>query len=389
MATTIGEFFEQIPDPRVERTRKHELVEIIVISVLATICGADSWHDIADFGREREDLLRGSLKLPHGIPAPDTFRRVFAALDVEAFGEAFAVWTRSLCETTKGKLIALDGKTLRGSFTAAAKQDARHVVSAWVGENHIVLGQVSTDAKSNEITAIPKLLDMLDVRGATITIDAMGCQKKIVEKIREKGADYAIGVKDNQPTLRKEVEAAFTTLEISGEDVPKHGIYESKNKGHGRKETRRVTAIDADGWLSAEVSTSWSSLKSIVRVESNRSVKGKTTSETRYYVSSLPPHAEVIGRAIREHWGIENGQHWTLDMAFDEDRSRTRRKNAPDNLALLRRIALNILKQASNKSSNGKHLSVRSKRLKAGWSDRYLEELLRMVGSYQDGDKVG
>ncbi len=386
--TEIGEFFQGIPDPRVERTRKHDLVEIIVMSVLATICAADTWRDVADFAREREDLLRGTLSLPNGIPSPDTFRRVFTALDPVAFNAAFTEWTKTLCQTTDGKLIALDGKTLRGSFTTPGKQDARHIVSAWVGENRVVLGQVSTDAKSNEITAIPKLLDMLDIKGATITIDAMGCQKKIVRKIVDRGGDYVVAVKDNQPTLSSAVEAAFATLDIADGDLPTHGVHDSTNRGHGRTERRRVTAIDASGWLSEDLAANWAGLHTLVRVESQRTLNGHTAEESRLYISSAKADAATLGTAIREHWGIENSQHWTLDMAFDEDRSRTRKKNAPDNQALLRRIALNILKQASNKS-RGKHLSVKGKRLKAAWSDRYLGELLQMVGGYRDGDNVG
>ena len=373
MAPVMVSFFAEIPDPRVERTRRHDLVEIIVIAILATICGADHWEEMEQFAREREDLLRSVVELKHGIPSFHTFRRVFAAMEVDAFGRAFIGWTKALCETTEGKLIAVDGKTLRGSFTAKARQDPRHIVSAWVGENRVVLGQVSTEEKSNEITAIPRLLELLDIKGATITIDAMGCQRKIVETIIERGGEYVIAVKDNQPTLRIEVEGAFATAEISEEKLEASAVHETLGKAHGRIERRKVTALSIEDRLT--VSDAWAGLRSIVRVESERTVGAATSHETRYYISSLAPDGAHLGRAIREHWGIENQQHWTLDMAFNEDRARTRKKNGPDNMALLRRIALNFLKQ----DTSSKRASIRGKRLRAGWSDKYLGEVLRAI----------
>ena len=377
---SITVFFADLPDPRVERTRRHDLLDIVVISVLAVICGANHWPEIADFAQTRAKWLGSFLRLPSGIPAVDTFRRVFAALDVEAFNRSFMAWTQSLTETVKGKLVAIDGKTLRGSHTTSEKDDARHIVSAWVGENHIVFGQLATEAKSNEITAIPKLVKMLDLKGATVTIDAMGCQRKIVDAILDKEADYLIAVKDNQPKLREEVEVAFATASITNEKLPPTARHESAEKAHGRHEVRRVWVLEAEDRLSE--AQSWRGLRSLVRVESERTVNGQHSRDDRYYISSVKPDAAMIAKLVRGHWGIENQQHWTLDMAFDEDRNRTRKKNGPDNFALLRRIALNLLKAETSKKR-----SIQRKRLTAGWDAEYLLAVLE-AGARQNTDPL-
>lgn len=378
---SITTFFADLPDPRVERTRRHELVDIIVMSMLAVICGANYWTEIVDFAETRKEWLRSFLRLPSGIPGVDTFRRVFAALDVGAFNRAFIEWTQALTDTVKGKLVAIDGKTLRGSYTTSEKNDARHMVSAWVSENHIVFGQLATEAKSNEIRAIPKLVKMLELKGATVTIDAMGCQHKIVEAIVDKDADYLIAVKDNQPKLREEVEVAFATASITDERLPRTAKHESTEKAHGRHEVRRVLVLEVEGRLSE--AQSWRGLQSLVRVESERTVKGKHSREDRYYISSVKPDAAVIAKLVRGHWGIENQQHWTLDMAFDEDRNRTRKKNGPDNFALLRRIALNLLKAETSTKR-----SIQRKRLTAGWDTQYLLRVLE-AGAQQKADASG
>ena len=367
-------FFGEIEDPRVERTRRHDLVEVIVMAVLGVICNADGWPDIAQFCAVRADWLRTFLELRGGVPSPSTFRRVFAAIDVDAFNAAFMKWTQSLVGSLDGKLLAIDGKTLRGSYSSHGAHDPLHIVSAWVGENQIVFGQVATDAKSNEITAIPKLLEMLDVRGATITIDAMGCQRRIVDTIVERGGHYVIAVKDNQPSLRAAVEAAFATCEIVNERLSENADFESLERGHGRIERRTVRALDILDRLGDR--QDWTALQSIVMVNSERTVRGITSQEARYYISSLPPDAAELARAIRGHWGIENQQHWTLDMTFNEDRSRSRKANAPDNFALLRRIALNLLK-----SEKTKKLSLAGKRKLAGWDTAYLLRVLQAVGT--------
>lgn len=344
------------------------------MAVLGVICNADGWPDIAQFCSIREDWLRTFLHLRSGVPSPSTFRRVFAALNADAFNAAFVNWTRSLVGSLEGKLVAIDGKTLRGSYTNHAAQDPLHIVSAWVAQNQIVFGQVATEAKSNEITAIPKLLEMLDLRGATITIDAMGCQRRIVDTIVGRGANYVIAVKDNQPSLRAEIEAAFATSEIANERLPPSGRYESLERAHGRVEQRCVLALDVAERLGER--QTWTSLRSIVLVDSERTVGGKTSHETRYYISSLPPDAAELAAAIRGHWGIENQQHWTLDMTFNEDRSRSRKGNAPDNFAVLRRIALNLLKLDKSKKA-----SLAGKRKAAGWDTAYLWRVLQAVGS--------
>lgn len=367
-------FFGELEDPRVTRTRRHDLVEIIVMAVLAVICNADGWPDIAHFCSVREPWLRTILRLRHGVPSASTFRRVFMALDAEGFNAAFMRWTQSLVGSLDGKLLAVDGKTLRGSYSSHGAQDPLHLVSAWVAENQIVFGQVATEEKSNEITAIPRLLELLDVRGATITIDAMGCQRRIVDTIVERGGNYVIGVKDNQPSLRAEVEAAFATSEIVNEVLPPSAIFESVDRAHGRSERRVVRALDVVDRLGER--QTWTGLRSLVMVASERTVHGKTSCEDRYFISSLPPDAAKLAAAIRGHWGIENQQHWTLDMTFHEDRCRSRKGNAPDNFAVLRRVALNLLKLDKSKK-----LSLAGKRKAAGWDTAYLLTLLRAAGT--------
>lgn len=376
---SIATFFEDLPDPRVERTRRHLLLDIIVISILAVIAGADSWEEIAHYGHVKQRWLEQFLRLPAGIPSAHTFRRVFTALDVEAFNRCFIEWAKWLVKSTDGKLVAIDGKTLRGSYRQEGKKDMRHIVSAWVGQNHVVFGQLAVEEKSNEITAIPRLIEMLELRGATVTIDAMGCQHKIVDAVIAQEADYLIAVKDNQPKLAEEVETAFATAEITKEQLPPTAKYQTIDTGHGRHEVRTITVLDAAGRLSDE--QEWTGLRSLVRVESERTIKGKRSQEERYYISSATPNAQVLADCVRGHWGIENTQHWTLDVAFDEDRNRTRSKNAPDNFAILRRIALNILKAETSK----KRRSMKLKRHLAGWDDSYLLEVLEACAASAPG----
>lgn len=362
--------FESLEDPRVERTRRHQLIDIVVVSVLAVIAGADGWTDIALYGRTKEAWLRTFLELPNGIPCDDTFRRVWTALDPGQMQACFVRWTQSLAGGADGKLIAIDGKTVRHSFANETGQKPLHLVSAWVDENRMVLGQVATAAKSNEITAIPELLDLVDVKGATVTIDAMGCQKKIAERIVDGGGDYVLAVKDNQPTLHEEIREFF---ELAGGDAARDTYCqqsESVDGGHGRIETRRVTATAELDWLVDK--PAWKGLRSIVMVESERTVGDTTSTERRYYLTTLPPNATLIGERIRGHWGIENQLHWVLDMAFDEDRCRIRRGHAPDNFALLRKIALNLLRLETSCKKG-----LERKRRLAGWDDAYLLKVLQ------------
>ncbi len=370
----ICKHFEDLPDPRVTGRCEHELVDVIVISILAVICDSNGWEDIHEFASVREEWLRGFLRLPNGIPGVDTYRRVFAALDPEAFHRCFLSWARDAVQSTEGKLVAVDGKTVRRSFAKEDDKKALHLVSAWCAENNVVLGQIATHAKSNEITAIPELLELLDLRGATVTIDAMGCQTAIAKKIIDGGADYVLGLKGNQPMLSKDVEQFFTSAQQDDFADTAHDTHETVDGEHGRIEVRRVTASDDIEWL--EGRKRWESMRSIVMVESERTANGKTSTEQRYYLSSLPADAALLGARIRGHWSIENSLHWVLDMAFDEDRCRIRRRNAPDNFALLRKIAVNLLK--SEKTSKR---GIEGKRKKSAWDLSYLLTVLGAAAS--------
>lgn len=370
----IWTHFESLKDPRVERTRRHKLMDIVVISVLAVICYADGWSDIHDFGKAREAWLRSFLELPNGIPCDDTFRRVFAALDPGQFQACFVSWVQSLVGATDGKLVAVDGKTVRHSFAGEEAKGPLHLVSAWVGENQAVLGQLATDSKSNEITAIPQLLELLDLRGATVTIDAMGCQRAIAEKIIDAGADYILALKDNHPTLHQEVVQFFEAAQAETFRDTRCDQDETVDGGHGRIELRRVFASDDIDWLADK--PCWKGLRSVVMVESERSLGDKTSFERRYYLSSLPAEAAQLGERIRGHWGIENQLHWVLDMAFDEDRSRIRRGHGPDNFALLRKIALILLKQEKTLRRG-----VEAKRKRAAWDHDYVLRVLEAAAT--------
>lgn len=349
-----------VPDPRVERTRRHKLVDILVIVMLAMINGAAGWEDIADFAEAREAWLSGFLELPGGVPCADTFRRVFEALDPRVFGACLAELTADLVTDLEGKVVAIDGKTMRGSFDRRTGASPLHVVSAWVAELGLTLGQIVTEEKSNEITAIPELLKTIDVRGATVTIDAMGCQKKIAEAIVDAKADYALALKDNHPGLRQEVEAAFLHPDALGIAKNKLNVCRVENKGHGRREARTVSVIsDVNGLTTAD---DWKKLRSIVKVERKRTVGEKTSTETAYYLSSLKVSAATMGKRIRAHWSIENSLHWSLDVVFAEDQSRIRSRNGAANMTQVRKLALSLLKMEQSRSGK----SVAKKRKIAG-----------------------
>lgn len=362
-----------VPDPRVARTRVHKLVDILVVALLAMINGADGWEDISDFAEVREDWLRGFLELPGGVPCADTFRRVFEAIDPRTFGQCLAKIIADLSAELQGKVVAIDGKTLRGSFDRRRGLSALHVVSAWVAEGGITLGQIVTEEKSNEITAIPELLKTIDVRGATVTLDAMGCQKTIAEAIIDGGADYALALKDNHPTLRAEVEAAFEFPKVSGARKKDIETVRVESKGHGRHEVRRVTVMrNVDCITEAD---DWKGLRSIVMVERERTVGDKSSRETAYYLSSLNVSAAVMEKRIRAHWAIENSLHWTLDVVFGEDKSRIRSRNGAANLTQVRKLALSLLKL--EQSRPGK--SIAKKRKIAGWEPDYAFTVLSMI----------
>lgn len=368
-ALAIQTHFATLEDPRLDRTRLHDLMDIVVIAICAVICGADGWQDIAKYGLAKQEWLSTFLALPNGIPSHDTFRRVFCLLDPSAFHECFQRWIDALSEGLGLKRIAIDGKTMRRSFDRASGKAALHLVSAWATEQHLVLGQVAVDCKSNEITAIPKLLELLDVSGAMVSIDAMGCQKEIAAKIREGGGDYVLSVKDNQPNLLEDIQRCFEKgLDTDFADM-NHSYHQECYRGHGREEKHSVhTILNPTGIRDEEL---WKDLKAITFVFSERQELGKEkTEEARYYIGSRAANAKTYTNSIRSHWGIENGLHWVLDVCFDEDQSRMRTDHSPENMALLRRLALCLLKK------NGRKGSIRGKRLQSGWNDEFLLEVL-------------
>ncbi len=356
-------YFSELTDPRVERNREHLLEEILLIAIAAVLSGAESWNDIALYGEDKREWLKTFLTLPGGIPSHDTFNRVFAALDPEEMERGFVAWVSSIAKLTAGEVVAIDGKTLCGACEAGKKKLV-HMVSAWAEGNGLVLGQRKVDEKSNEITAIPKLLAALELVGAVVAIDAMGCQRAIAEKIIDKKADYILAVKENQQLLLADIKDSFQMLAADAVD-------QQVDCGHGRVETRHCSVL-ADLSL-LEKASEWASLKGLVRIEAERYHKasGKTETEIRYYITSLAPDPARLNRCIRQHWGIENKLHWVLDVGFSEDLDRKRAGHAAQNFSLLNRIALNLLKQEQSLKRG-----VKGKRLKAAWNHAYLLKLL-------------
>lgn len=373
--TSVSEHFASLTDPRVERCRVHPLMEVVTIALCGVICGADDWVSIEAFGQEKAEFLGTFLRLPGGIPSHDTFGRVFARLDPDEFRRCFLAWVQAVVGEVGAQVVAIDGKTLRGSHDRRAGKHPLQMVSAWATESGLVLGQVATDAKSNEITAIPALLKLLALEGATVTIDAMGCQTAIAAQIVEQGADYVLALKDNHPTMRERVRLAFVDAQnAAGSSLPVGDLTPTvtHDRAHGRAERRRCLAIgDPDYLAFIDPDHRWAGLKSVIRLESTRRVGAETTTEARYYLSSLPADAEHLAQVIRRHWGIENRLHWVLDVIFHEDLSRVRAGHAPENLAIVRHFALNLLRQ--DRSVKG---SVATKRLRAALNQTYLRSLL-------------
>ena len=364
-------YFAELTDPRVERNREHVLEEILLIAVAAVLSGAESWNDMEEYGNAKLDWLQSFLRLPSGIPSHDTFNRVFAALDPDELERGFVAWVGSIARLTAGEVIAIDGKALCGT-RAAGQKTVVHMVSAWANSNNLVLGQRKVDDKSNEITAIPELLDLLTVKGAVVTIDAMGCQKEIARKIVEKEAGYVLALKGNQGTLSDDVELFFAEQKSRRFKDAKVSRHETLEKSHGRIETRRFTSISDIDWLKKR--HDWVGLNSIVMVESTREfVSGKIEQETRFYISSLAADAVRQGDAIRGHWGVES-HHWVMDMVFRDDECRIRRDNAPANFATMKHIASNLMRTKADKHS------MRAKRRLASWDDDYLASLISGMG---------
>lgn len=367
--STITEHFSKLDDPR-RYNRRHLLLDIIVIAICAAVCGADNWVDVENFGKAKYGWFKQFLELPHGIPSHDTFRRVFALLDAEQFEQCFVEWVGAANEVTEGQIVPVDGKTLRRSHDRTLGKKALHMVSAWASENRLALGQVKTDEKSNEITAIPQLLDVLDISGCIVTIDAMGCQKKIAKKIIDQGADYTLSVKENQKGLYDDIAELFDyAQEIDFVDCDYH---KTVDKGHGRIEIRECWTIsDPEYLVYIRNLSAWKDLQTIVMVKSERRIGQKSSTKVRYYISSSAGDAKQVLESVRGHWGIENKVHWVLDVAFREDDSRVRKGNGAQNFAILRRVALNLLKQEKTA-----RCGIKAKRLKAGWDHDYLLKVL-------------
>ena len=369
---SLVECFAKIEDPRVKRSRLHSLEEILVLAVLAVIAGAEGWEDIEDYGKHKLLLLRRFLMFKNGVPSHDTISRVFRALKPGVFQAAFMTWVQTVHSELGFKQIAIDGKSLRRSHDHASLKKMLHSVSAWSVENHLVLGELAVDEKSNEITAIPQLLDQLELEGAIVTIDAMGCQKEIAEKITDGGGEYVLGAKDNHPKLCGAITEHFTAAheaDFKGFAV-RH--YQTDENGHGRTETRHYYQSSIPDSM-REQTDQWSKMKTICQVVNLSERDGKETSEVRYYISSLPLGVKRFAVASRGHWGIENSLHWVLDMTFNEDQSRIRKDHGAENFGLLRRFAIGIIKQDSSKGS------VRRKRKKAAWDDSFLLTLLKSM----------
>jgi len=375
LAPSITSFFSVLEDPRSDHTRRHKLIDIMTIAICGVICGADSWVELEQFGKSKEEWLKGFLELPNGIPSHDTFGRVFALLDAQQFRDCFLAWVQAVSAVTRGQVIAIDGKTLRRSHDKSLGKSAIHMVSAWASENRLVLGQTKVAEKSNEITAIPELLALLDISGCIVTIDAMGCQKEIARLIIEDSGDYVLALKENQGQLYREVKELFEDEGLVASEGDFEGdFHETVNKGHGRLEHRRCWSIADQEYISyLNLKGEWRGLRSVAKVTGERRIGEKVSIESRYYISSLPGGAEQLLRAVREHWGIENSLHWVLDIAFREDESRVRKGHGPENLATMRHMALNLLRRET--SSKG---GVKARRLRAGWDETYLLKVLSL-----------
>ncbi|MGG6264114.1 ISAs1 family transposase [Leptolyngbya sp. AN03gr2] len=367
--TSLKTHFADLPDPRVQHSIEHLLIDIVMLTICAVVCGAESWVEIENYGLAKQELLETFLELPNGIPSHDTIERVLARLRPEALQQCFLNWVQAAFEISGGKLIAVDGKTLRGSYERGGKQGMIHMVSAWAVQNRTVLGQRKVNEKSNEITAIPELLGVLDLAGAIVSIDAMGCQTAIAQQIVEQQGDYVLALKGNQGSLFKDVVQLFDYARQQHFRGIEHDCYETQEQAHGRTEIRRYWVMGQTGYLvSAE---NWAKLKTIGCVESQRQVGEQTTYERRYYLLSLPLDARQFAQSVRGHWGIENQLHWILDVAFREDQVRPTQGYSGENLAVIRHLALNLLTQ-ENSAKGG----IRAKRLKAGWDDQYLLKVL-------------
>jgi predicted transposase YbfD/YdcC len=371
LAVTLPRHFRPLRDPRRAHRRRHLLLDIVGMAICAVLCGANTWPEVATWAQRRQKWLRRFLALPNGIPSHDTFERVFDRIDPMAFQACFRSWVAAACAALHLPHVAIDGKTLRRS--GSARLGPLHVVSAWATANHLALGEVTVAEKSNEITAIPRLLDLLDVSGALVTIDAMGCQKEIAKKIRARGGDYVLTVKDNQPHLREDIQACFHEAFAKGEGDERLSEWQTRERGHGRTELRSYAVLRDPVGLRGQAD--WPDLCVVGRCTSLRTAQGETSVEVRYFIGSRRADASAYGPVLRGHWGIENGLHWQMDINFGEDASRIQRRRGAENFAVLRRIALSLLKQHPAK------MSIACKRLAAAADTDFLEEILRLGGN--------
>jgi predicted transposase YbfD/YdcC len=369
----IVSHFADLEDPRGQQNREHKFIDILVITICAAICGADDWVAVEQFGLAKQSWFETILELPNGIPSHDTFWRVFRSLDPEKFQYCFLNWMASLQALTEGEVIAIDGKQLRRSHDHAAGNAAIHMVSAWATANSMVLGQRKVDDKSNEITAIPELLEALDIRGCIVTIDAMGCQTNIASTILDKNADYLLALKENHGQLYEDVKLLFDDLEESGFTAYPHDSAKTDNSGHGRTEVREAWSITDPALVAAmRTSEKWPQLSALVKVRAERFLKDKHSVETRYFIASFQGAAAQLLNDARMHWSIENSLHWVLDIGFREDECRLRKEHGAHNFAIIRHIALNLLKQDDRLK-----VGIKNKRLRAGWDHKYLLSVLR------------
>jgi predicted transposase YbfD/YdcC len=369
MSASFLEHFSTLEDPRIERCKRHALLDILFLSVCAVLSGAEGWEAIEDYGHIKLEWLRKFVPLANGIPRHDTIARVLSRLAPEGLQHAFMVWMQAVSEVTAGEVVAIDGKTLRRSFDRASRKSALHMVSAWASGNGVVLGQIKTEDKSNEITAVPSLLNALELKGCIVTLDAMGCQRAIAQQIVEKKADYVLTVKANQGVLHEDIVDFFETARALDFAHCAHEFHEDVEAGHGRVEVRRYwQSTCLEGLRQGQA---WSGLKTLGMTESERHVGEKISVERRYYISSLPLNVKAFSGAVRQHWGIENSLHWVLDVTYREDESRIRRGHGAENLSTLRRLTLNLLKQETTAKT-----SQKQKRQRAGWDDTYRQKVL-------------
>lgn len=364
--------FRKVKDPRIERTKRHKLIDILIIAILAVICGADSWVDVEMFGNSKIEWLKTFLELSNGIPSHDTFGRVFALINPEEFEKGFMEWVKLIQELTQGQVIAIDGKQMRGSKDLPAGKAGIYMVSAWATANQLVLGQRKVDDKSNEITAIPQLLKVLELTGCIVVVDAIGTQTKIAKTIIEQGADYILAVKENQGHLYEDIRDLIEEdWKYNFEGAPYH-YAKTVNKNHGRIEIRQCWSVSDPEYLAnIRDLDRWKGVKSLVMILSERQIGEKREVQDRYYITSLENDAQKILQAKRSYWGIENCLHWVLDIAFNEDHSRVRKDHAPQNFAILRHMALNLLKLETTVKAG-----IKTKRLKCGWDTDYLFKVL-------------